>query len=119
MAWLTGNTDANTVQVSKNVERTLVLALTSMQGVTRRLFQITTTEIIEYRALDSATAISLATNSTYSFDRREYGNWQPFVINYIGIKMGGEQSTAAARRANEADGWVLTVTKTSYSTEDV
>ena len=119
MAWLTSNTGANTVPSSKSVERTLVLALTSMQGVTRRLFQVTTSEITEYRALDEATALSLASNSSYSYDNRTYGDWQPFMLNYIGIRVGGSQSTAAARRANEANGWVLTVTKTSYTTEDV
>ena len=118
MAWLSAITAANTVQVSKNVERTLVMALTSIGGVTRRLFQITTSEITEYRGLDRATALSLASNPTYSYDNRAYGNWHPFDLNYIGIKLGGSQSTTSARRANEADGWVLTVTKTSYSTEE-
>jgi len=119
MAWLSAITTEGTVKMTKSVERTLVMALTSMQGITRRLYQVTTTEITEYRALTEAVALAQASNSAYSYDNRTYSNWQPFVLNYIGIRVGGEQSTTNARRSNEANGWTLTVTKTSYATEDI
>ena len=121
MAWLDSITPAGTVKTTHDIDRAVALSIFSqLQNQTKRLVQVTTTEITEYRALTMAAAESAAADVAYNYDNRVPYNWSPFgVINYIGVATTGAQSKATARRVNEADGWVLNVTKITYSVTEL
>ena len=114
MAWLSVITDASTVNTTKSVDISLVQAITS-EGVTKRLYQKTVTTVTEYRGLSRAAATTAAESPNYNADNRVYSNWTPFISTFVNIKMSGIKKTATASRANEADGWRLTVTQVDYS----
>ena len=117
MAWLSSITEASTVLLSKDVDKSLKMKMTS-GGVTKYLYETTTTTVTEYRGLSEDCATAAAVSDTYNADTRSYSDWQPFTINFIGVRISGTKKTAKAARANEASGWRLTVTEVSVSSTE-
>jgi len=118
MAWKSTIDTACTVQISKDCDKVLKLKVTS-GATTKYLYEITTTTVTEYRALTEACANAAAVSGTYNSDSRAYSDWQPFTVNFVGIRISGTKKTAKASRSNEARGWRMTVTQVDVSSEIV
>lgn len=118
MAWKSTIDTACTVLVSKDTDKVLKLKVTS-GATTKYLYEITTTTVTEYRALTESCANTAAVSATYNSDSRAYSDWQPFTVNFVGIRISGTKKTAKASRVNEARGWRMTVTEVTVSSEVV
>jgi hypothetical protein len=118
MSWKSAIDSACTVLLSKDTDKVLKLKVTS-GATTRYLYEITTTTVTEYRGLTESCANINAVSDAYNSDTRTYSDWQPFTVNFVGIRISGTKKTAKASRVNEAGGWRMTVTEVTVSSEVV
>ena len=104
MAW--SSTGAR-ITVAKNTS-TSVAAHYEMVGIVCKVYATTTTTIEEVRGLTEAAALALVASNT-SCDKTAFRTTHGLAWAVVPMLEGTEKH-AEARRANEANGWTVTIT---------